>query len=84
MEYQLQIKYSAKLPDALQVNPKQFEKEAKMAMAVKLFEMKKISSGMAASLVGMDRVSFLLSLYQYGVNMIDIDTDELQTDLDNA
>lgn len=84
MEYQLQIKYSAKLPDALQVNPKQFEKEDKMSMAVKLFEMKKISSGMAASLVGMDRVSFLLSLYQYGVNMIDIDTDELQTDLDNA
>jgi predicted HTH domain antitoxin len=30
------------------------EQEAKMAMAVKLFEMKRISSGMAASLVGMN------------------------------
>ena len=33
-----------------------------MAMAVKLFEMRRLSSGMAAALVGMDRVSFLLRL----------------------
>lgn len=55
-----------------------------MAMAVKLFELKKLSSGMAASLVGIDRVSFLLSLHRYGVDMIDIDPDEIQDDLENA
>ena len=45
-----------------------------MAMAVKLFEMKRLSSGMAAKLVGMDRVPFLLSLSDYGVPMIDLES----------
>ncbi len=61
-----------------------FEQEAKMAMAVKLFEMRRLSSGMAASLVGMDRVSFLLRLSDFGVPMIDLDTDELAEDIANA
>jgi predicted HTH domain antitoxin len=42
----------------------EFEREAKMAMAVKLFELGKLSSGMAANLVGMQRVEFLLSLWR--------------------
>jgi len=80
----LKIPYSSKLPDALQLSSKQFEQEAIMAMAVKLFELKKLSSGMAASLAGIDRVSFLLSLHRYSVDMIDIDPDEIQEDLENA
>jgi len=80
----LKIPYSSKLPDALQVSSKQFEQEAVMAMAVKLFELKKLSSGMAASLVGIDRVSFLLSLHRYGVDMIDLEPDEIQSDFENA
>jgi predicted HTH domain antitoxin len=80
----LTIPYSSKIPDALQLSSKQFEKEAVMAMAVKLFELKKLSSGMAASLVGIDRVTFLLSLHNYGVDMINIEPDEIQEDLSNA
>jgi len=53
-------------------------------MAVKLFEMKRLSSGMAAALVGIDRVSFLLSLHRYGVPMIDLTEAELLSDLENA
>lgn len=48
-----------------------------MAMAVKLFEMKQISSGMAARLAGVERVTFLLNLYRYGVAMIDLTESEL-------
>ncbi len=84
MNYQLHIVYPEKLPDALQLTHKQFEKDAKMAMSAKLFEMGKLSSGMAAQLAGVDRVFFLLNLYKYGVNMIDIDDDELESDLKNA
>ncbi|MDO9341575.1 MAG: UPF0175 family protein [Bacteroidales bacterium] len=80
----LKIPYSSKLPDALQLSGKQFEQEAVMAMAVKFFELKKLSSGMAASLVGIDRVAFLLSLHHYGVDMIDIEPDEIQDDIENA
>ena len=68
----------------MQLSSKQFEQEAVMAMAVKLFELKKLSSGMAASIVGIDRVSFLLSLHRYGVDMIDIPLDEIQEDFENA
>lgn len=53
-------------------------------MAVKLFEMKRLSSGMAAALVDTDRVSFLLNLHHYGVAMIDLTEDELIDDLENA
>ncbi len=81
---QLIIDYAPSLPDALQCSQEQFEQEAKMAMAVKLFEMKRLSSGMAARLAGVDRVSFLLGLHLYGVAMIDLDEKELQSDLDHA
>jgi len=78
------IGYLQSFPDALQQTPAQFEQEAKMAMAVKLFEMKRLSSGLTAQLVGMDRVSFLLELHRYGVAMIDLDERELEVDLQNA
>ena len=80
----LKIPYSSKLPDLLHLSTEKFEQEATMAMAVKLFELKKISSGMAAALVGIDRVSFLLSLHGYGVDMISISPDEISVDLENA
>ncbi|HIK04075.1 MAG TPA: UPF0175 family protein [Trichormus sp. M33_DOE_039] len=84
MSLQLKIDYPATLPDALQKTREQFEQEAKWAMVVKLFEMKRLSSGMAAELLSIDRVSFLLNLHHYGVAMIDLTEDELLTDLENA
>lgn len=60
MPFQLKIDYPETLPDALQKTREQFEQEAKWAMVVKLFEMKRISSGIAAELVGTDRVSLLI------------------------
>lgn len=78
------VSYPDTLPDVLHQTPAQFEHEAKMAMASKLFEMKRLSSGAAASLVGMDRVAFLLELHRYGVAMIDLTEEELRSDLTNA
>jgi len=82
--HQINISYPAYLPDILQVSTAQFEADAKMAMAVKLFEMKKLSSGMAARIAGVDRVYFLLNLHKYDVNMIDLDDKELESDLNNV
>jgi predicted HTH domain antitoxin len=53
-------------------------------MVVKLFEMKRISSGMAANLLGVDRVNFLLRLTDFGVAMINLTEEELLSDLENA
>ena len=81
---QLVIDYPKLLPDALQQTRADFEHEAKMAMAVKLFEMKRLSSGMAAQLANVDRVTFLLNMCRYGVAMIDLDDEELLADFHNA
>ena len=84
MPNQLNIEYSQNLPDILQITKKDFEKEARMAMAVKLFEMKRLSSGMAAALAGLSRVNFLLNLHRFNVPMIDLEEDELLSDVQNA
>ncbi len=55
-----------------------------MAMIVKLFEMKRLSSCIAAQMLGMDRVTFLLNLHRFGVPMIDLEEAELLSDIENA
>lgn len=81
---QLLVEVPSNLPDAAQCTPQQFMHEAKLAMAIKLFEMKRLSSGMAASLIGMTRVQFLGELHRYDVSMIDLDENELAQDIANA
>jgi len=80
----MHVNYPSRLPDAIHLSSVEFEREAKMAMAVKLFELKKISSGIAATIAGVDRVSFLLNLSRYGVDMINMEEEELLSDLENA
>ena len=70
--------------DAIHRAPEDFVQEAKLAMAAKLFEMKRLSSGMAAQLIGMDRLSFLAQLPRFGVSVIDLEEDELAADVKNA
>jgi predicted HTH domain antitoxin len=84
MSLQLTINYPETFPDAIGRTREQFEQEAKWAMAVKLYEMKRLSSGMAAALLGVDRVSFILKLNDYGVSLIDLSEEELLSDLNNA
>lgn len=81
---QIIVEVPGKMPDAAHCTPEQFEREAKLAMAVKLYEMKRLSSGMAASLVGITRVQFLAELHRYGVAVIDLEDPELAEDVANA
>ncbi|MCD2452752.1 UPF0175 family protein [Methylicorpusculum oleiharenae] len=81
---QILINVPPNLPGAIQCTPEQFAREAKIAMAVKLFEMKRLSSGMVATLADMERVSFLAELQRYNVAMIDLNTNELHSDINNA
>ncbi len=47
-----------------------------MAAAVKLFELRRLSSGTAAALAGIPRVAFLSKLAEYGVDSFDMTEDE--------
>jgi len=83
-QYELKIDYPENLLDAVHATRGEFEREARMAMAAKLFEIGRLSSGMAAALAKTDRVSFLLGLHRYGVAMIDLEEEELASDMRNA
>jgi len=60
------------------------DKELRMASALKLFELGRISSGLAARLAGISRVEFLLTCGQYGVSVFQQTETELQDDVDAA
>ncbi len=57
----LRIDYPDTLPTVLSLSPQDFEEEVRLALAVKLFEMGRFTSGQASSLAGIPRVQFLLS-----------------------
>lgn len=82
--YSIQVDYPENFLDALQTTPDAFEHEARMAMAVKLFEMNRLSSGMAAQLAGIDRVSFIQQLSAYGASVQSLSITELESDFANA
>jgi predicted HTH domain antitoxin len=54
------IEYPTNLVTAFNQSHEDFEQEAKLAMAAKLFELGKVTSGQAAKLAGISRVRFLL------------------------
>ena len=54
----LSVEYPESIPAVINLSPEAFEEEAKMAMAVKLYELGRLTSGQAADLAGIARVGF--------------------------
>lgn len=72
------MEYPDTLPDALNMSRGEFEQDARMAMAAKLYELGRLSSAEGARLAGLDRVRFLLALERFGVPMMNLDAGELE------
>ncbi len=54
--------------------------EAKFMLALKLFEVGRLSSAKAGQLCGMGRVEFLLAASRAGVPVVAMDSDELKAE----
>lgn len=78
------IPYPEDLLLSLKKSPEEFEAEARLLLAVKLYELGQISTGMAARLAGLGRVAFMFELDRFGLSPIGVDPDELAEDLANA
>ncbi len=76
----IEIEYPESMPATLNLSPDSFEKEARIALGVKLYEMGRLSSGQAALLAGLSRKDFLLNCHQYGSASVQWDREEIETE----
>jgi len=85
MKGMINIEYPESLANTLKLSEKDFVSEIKTSALIKLFERGKVSSGVAASVLGLSRLDFLDLLGQYNVSVLaGYDSDDLQTDISNA
>ncbi|HEB68432.1 MAG TPA: UPF0175 family protein [Desulfobulbus sp.] len=76
----LSVKYPGSIPATINVSPETFEEEAKMAMAVKLYELGRLTSGQAAAIAGIPRVEFLLQCHRFGAASAEWNNEELENE----
>ncbi|MDE2735770.1 MAG: UPF0175 family protein [Gemmatimonadota bacterium] len=67
----------------LSETPERFAEKGRLLIAVKLFELGRLSSGQAARFADMDRVVFLDALKSYQVSAINLSPEELAKELFN-
>ena len=82
MEHTISIEYPNFLANSMRMSEVDFENEIKVSSIVKLFELGKVSAGIAAKALSISRIEFLDLLGKYKVNFLNF--DDLDSDLENA
>lgn len=85
MKGMINIEYPESLANTLRLNGKDFESEMKTSSLIKLYELGRVSSGVAARVLGLSRLDFLELLAKYNVSVLGgYDNDDLKEDIANA
>jgi predicted HTH domain antitoxin len=69
-----------RVPESLELS----EHDYLMALASKLYEDGRLSSGQAAEIVGISKRTFIETIGNYGVSLFSNSIDDLNSDLSNA
>jgi predicted HTH domain antitoxin len=80
----LTIEYPPEVLWALQQEPQEFEADARLLLAIKFYEIGRLSTGLAAKLAGVPRSAFIFMLGRYGLSPFGQTSDELEEDLAKA
>ncbi|OGO36779.1 MAG: hypothetical protein A2W35_05005 [Chloroflexi bacterium RBG_16_57_11] len=80
----LSIEYPSEVLWALQKEPDEFEREARLLLALKLYEGGKLSTGLAARIAGISRINFIFLLSEYNLSPFGESPDEINEDIENA
>lgn len=78
------IEYPREILWALQQAPEEFAAEARLLLALKLYEMGKLTTGLAARLAGIPRLRFIFLLGEYSLSPFGEDPEDLEQDLADA
>ncbi|MEC3880148.1 UPF0175 family protein [Parapedobacter sp. 10938] len=85
MGTQIAVSFPESLALSLKMDNREFEREMKVLSLVKLYELGKISSGVAAKLLDIKRVEFLNLLGKYHVSYLHTaSNDDLLSDFQHA
>ena len=80
----LSIPYSEDLLIASGKSKEALEQELRFLLAVKLFELRRLSLGKAAELCGMKKINFMDEMGRMGIPVINLDDDQIRDELKNA
>ena len=80
----LSIPYSDDLLAATGKSKEALEQELRFLLAVKLFELRRLSIGKAAQLCGMPKLRFMNEMGRMGIPVINFDDDQIAYELQNA
>ena len=80
----LTIEYPSEVLDALNQNAIEFEAQARLLLALKLYEDGKLATGLAAQLAGMPRSVFVFELSKHLLSPFGETLQELDSDIANA
>ncbi len=80
----LSITYSDDLLISTGKSKKAFEQEMRFLLAVKLFELGRLTVGKAAELCNMNKMQFMDELGRMEIPVINLDNDQILDELQNA